>query len=98
MDAWKLVYSLYEQLYTYAIVHFRKVWNITKIHESCWKSHIETLKEKNYEGVDKPWILNHFGNTTKNINEYAHGRLKQYFKDSKCDPGCGWEAIHNMFT
>lgn len=31
----------------------------------------------------------------KNINEYAHGRLKQYFKDSKCDFR---EAIHNMLT
>jgi hypothetical protein len=41
--------------------------------------------------IVKVWTnrVMHFGNTTQNINEYAHGRLKQYFKDSKCDSGCG---------
>lgn len=38
---------------------------------------LKPLKKKTM----KVWTnrVMHFGNTTKNINEYAHGRLKQYF-------------------
>ena len=48
----------------------------------------------------KAWTdrVMHFGNTTTNRVESAHGTLKEYLQDSKGNLEKGWKAIHAMLT
>jgi len=80
----KLMHSPSEELYTNAIVHFTKVCRIfPKFMNHVESTILKPLKKK----IVKGWTnhVMHFGNTTTNKVEYAHGRLKQYFKDGKRD-------------
>ena len=49
------------------------------------------------EKVVKFWVnqVMHMGNTTTNIVEFAHSRLKKYLTSSMSDLSTNWKFVHN---
>lgn len=99
MRAWSCVVdSPTKEVYLENEGNFRKICEkfpkfLEYVDKSIFNS---TVKEK----IVRAWTnhVMHFGNTTTNRVESAHGRLKKYLKDSKGDFVKGWECMHNMMT
>ena len=98
IGAWKsIVNSATKELYADAVLQFRKVCEqFPKFLNYVESTILKPLKEK----IVKAWTdrVMHFGNTTTNMVESAHGTLKEYFQDSKGNLEKGWKAIHAMLT
>ncbi|MCH90666.1 protein FAR1-RELATED SEQUENCE 6-like, partial [Trifolium medium] len=86
-----------KETYAQAVVEFRKVcekWPIFRNYVQ--KTVLDTDETK----VVKAWTndIMHFGNTTTNRAEGAHGVLKKYLSDGNGDFIKVWEAIEKMLT
>jgi len=98
MNAWEVIVSSpSEELYADAVLQFRKVCEqFPKFLKYVESTILEPLKKK----IVKAWTnrVMHFGCTTTNRVESAHGTLKGYLEDSKGDLAKGWKAINVMLT
>lgn len=57
-----------------------------------------TISSLAKEKVGKFWVnqVMHMRNTTTNIAEFAHSRLKKYLTSSMSNLSTNWKSVHNM--